>query len=79
MMHFFPVGGEQNWNVIDESEGHQTVTGSKSLDIGKVTAEYNLFIFSTTTYFISEDTDFGFPFTVLVHLHWTAKQINSPQ
>lgn len=43
--------------------------------MGKVTVEYNLFIFSTATYFISEDTDFGFRFTVLIP--WTAKQINS--
>lgn len=24
-MHFFLVGGKQNWNVIDESEGYQSL------------------------------------------------------
>lgn len=66
IIYFLPVGGKQNWNVIDESEGYQSLL-----------PQYNLSIFSTTSYLISEDTDFVFPFTVLVHLPWCAKHMNS--
>lgn len=62
MMHFFPVGGKQNWNEIDSLLTHQSLLlTQKALGIGKVTAEYNLFIFSAAVYFISEGSD-GFPF-----------------
>lgn len=68
-MHFFPVRGKQNWNVIDILLARQyLLLPQKALRIGKVTAEYNLSIFSTETLYLT-----GFIFTISIYLLWTAK------
>lgn len=69
-MHFFPVRGKQNWNVIDILLARPSLLlPQKALRIGKVTAEYNLSIFSTETLYLT-----GFTFTIIsIYLLWTAK------
>lgn len=69
-MHFFPVRVKQNWNVIDILLARQSLLlPQKALRIGKVTAEYNLSIFSTETLYLT-----GFTFTIIsIYLLWTAK------
>lgn len=69
-MHVFPVRGKQNWNVIDILLARQSLLlPQKALRIGKVTAEYNLSIFSTETLYLT-----GFTFTIIsIYLLWTAK------
>lgn len=68
-MHFFPVREKQNWNVIDILLARQSLLlPQKALRIGKVTAEYNLSIFSTETLYLTD-----FIFTISIYLLWTAK------